>query len=153
HHYVVPKGRNPEFANMRGTTPPSGPITRDEITPGPILKSSPFYLDLYALADGKPTTRLQSVSYDDEGDFAAMNVKYLQPKVKRGPILLLECGYSHWKHWVLAGFPDGVRGKRSFVQDFLFGGEGDQYLIQTFDKTDSRGFLQVNEEEKSPDND
>ena len=26
HHYVVPKGRNPEFENMRGTPPPAGPL-------------------------------------------------------------------------------------------------------------------------------
>jgi hypothetical protein len=146
HHYVVPKGRNPAFENMRGSPPPTGPITRAEITPGPILKTSPFYLDLYALADGKPTTRLQSVSYEDEGDLSALNVKYLQPKAKRGPTLLLECGYTHWKHWVLAGFPDGVRGKRSFVQDFLFGGEGGTYVLQRFDTIDRHGFLQVDEE-------
>jgi hypothetical protein len=152
HHYVVPKGRNPAFENMRGSPPPTGPLTRVEITPGPILKSSPFYVDVYSLVNGKPT-RLHSVSYEDEGDLSAINVKYLQPKARRGPILLLECGYTHWKQWVLIIFPDGVRGKRSFVQEFLWGGEGETYILQKFEKTDARGYLQVDEEARESEGD
>lgn len=147
HHYVLPKGRNPDFESMRGSPAPKGPITRAEITPGPILKNSPFYVDVYSLTGGKPN-RLHSVSYDDEGDISSLRVKYLQPKTKRGPILLLEGGYTHWKNWVLILFPEGVRGKRAFVQDYLWGGEGETYILQKFDKTDSRGYLQVDEEER-----
>jgi hypothetical protein len=147
HHYVLPKGRHPEYENLRGSPSPTGPITRDEITPGPILKESPFYVDVYSLAGGKPT-RLHSVTYNDEGDISALRVRYLRPKEKRGPILLLEGGYTHWKSWVLLIFPDGIRGKRATVQDFLWGGEGETYILQQFDTTDPRGFLQVTEEER-----
>jgi hypothetical protein len=151
HHYVVPKGRNQALEDFTGRKPRTGAITRDEITPGPILKSSPFYVDLFVEASGA-WPRLHSLSYRDEGDISEILVKYLQPRSKRGPILLLSGGYTHWRRWVLLGFPEGIRAKKTFVQDFLHGGEGDYYVFQKFEKTDPRGYLLIDEETQNDEN-
>lgn len=147
HSYVIPKGPNQDFENYVGRKPGIGPITRDEILQGmPILESSPFFIDLFAEAGGS-WQLLHSLSYLDEGDSSKILVKYLQPRTRRGPILLLTRTNPHWKRWVLLGFPEGIRGKQTLVQDFLYGSEGNFfYTEQKFEKTDSRGFLVIEEE-------
>lgn len=151
HHYVTPRGRSKTGgAAAAGDKPDTTtPITRKDIFVGPALETSPFTLDLFArkTADGK-LTRFHTATYLDESDVSAITVKYLQPKKKLGPLLLLESGFTHWKSWHLIGYPDGVRGKRHFVQTFLWGGEGAAYIGQRFDKTDRRGFLLVEEVSK-----
>jgi len=145
HVYVVPKGRNPD--NPIAPEPgKKGPITRDEITVGTALQPSPFYVDLFSVSDSK-LTRLNSATYQEEGDVSHIFVKWLQPAKRRGPILLIESRQiSHYTHRMLIGFPDGLRGKRVFTQYFLAGGESETfYTVQQFDRTDARGFLMIEE--------
>src|SRR5690349_3870012 len=107
HYYVVPKGRNAaNYENYTGQKPVPGPITREEITAGPILKSSPFFVDLFVEESGA-WRLLHSQSYWDEGICTEIRVKYLQPRARRGPILLLSRRYPHYQGWTLIGFPDG----------------------------------------------
>jgi hypothetical protein len=145
HVYVVPKGRNPDnpITPMPGK---KGPITRDEITVGTALQPSPFYVDLFSVSDRK-LTRLNSATYQEEGDVSRIDVKWLQPAKRLGPILLLKSGQiSHRTHWMLIVFPDGLRGKHVVTQYFLTEDESETfYTVQQFDRTDARGFLMIEE--------
>jgi hypothetical protein len=147
HHYVVPKGRSQDYETYTTQKPPSGPITRDEITPGPILKISPFFVDAF-IEEGGAWRQLHSLSYWDAGITDTILVKYLQPRLRHGPILLLSRRQPHYLGWILLGFPDGIRKEKSFVQQFVSFGEGDYYAMQKFEKTDPRGYLLVEEESR-----
>jgi hypothetical protein len=143
HLSVVPKGRHPN--NPIEPALAKAPIKREDITEGPVLKESPFTLDIFATGKNGKLTRLHTLTYLDEGDISGITLKWLQPAQKQGPLLLIEGGYTHWKWWRVLGFPNGVRDKKQFDQYFLWGGEGDIYVTQRFDKTDKRGYLVVEE--------
>src|SRR5262249_48909668 len=121
--------------------------TRDEITVGRALQPSPFYVDVFSM-DGRELKHLNTATYQEVGDVSRIYVKWLQPAKHRGPILLLECGrmISDTTRWTLIAFPDGFRGKRVITRDFLTEVEGeDYYWVMSFDRTDTRGFLMIEE--------
>lgn len=110
------------------------------------LPFQPFFVDVFTVEGGKPVFRYRA-RYEDEAEPESVTLRWLRPAEKRGPILLVSGGFTHWRRWVLVGLPDGPRTPRSaFTQEFLCGGEGETYLTQTFDRTDGRGQLLVSEE-------
>lgn len=141
--YVIPKGRN-ENAGALTPAERAKPITRKEIFDGLTLKYSPFTMELYAAPNA--ITPLHTTTYFDEYNIWDISVKYLRPQEKKGPILLMSGGITHWRSWTLVVLPEGVEGKRVVLQRFLWGGEGGTGVEQKFDRTDPRGFLQVNQE-------
>lgn len=145
HVYVIPTAR----ARYSPQPPPPGhekdPITRKDIFPGMALEPSPFYVEVYTETKNNKVTRLHRNAFTNESDVSSVAVQYLRPAQKTGAVVVLEGGFTHWRQWTLVGFPNGFRGKSSFVQTFLWGGEGDISVEQTFDKTDERGFMQVSE--------
>jgi hypothetical protein len=110
------------------------------------LPFQPFFVDVFTVEGGKPVFRYRA-RYEDEAEPESVTLRWLRPAEKRGPILLVSGGFTHWRRWVLVGLPDGPRTPRSaFTQEFLCGGEGETYVTQTFDRADGRGHLLVSEE-------
>lgn len=142
HIYCVPKGRDPELKNLG--IDKSGPITREDITNGPSLVSSPFWLDVFADANAK--RRLNSIKFEEGHDVQDITLRWLEPKTRRGPVVLLKFGYTHWWEWQTFTFARGWSGPAQ-TQTFLFGGEGDIYSDFHFDRTDAQGNLIVVENE------
>lgn len=145
HLYVVPKGRGPYAPVQPEPGHEKKPITREDITVGPSLVASPFFLDLFTRSGSGKLTRLHSIRFTEEGDVNKIVTKWLQPARRRGPILALHFGATHWHTWWLIVFPQGFRGE-PLVQSFLWGGEGEEYLFQRLDQIDKRGFMLVEEE-------
>lgn len=145
HLSVVPKARNKYAPNAPEPGHEKDPITRADITPGMALESSPFVLEVWTRAPDGTLRRRHALPFTEEGDVVEITTRWLEPKAKRGPILLLHFGTTHWHRWLLAIFPDGVRGKRALQQTFLWGGEGETGVTQRFDSVDLRGVLQVRE--------
>jgi len=146
HLSVVPTDRNKGAYEMLGQTPKTGPITRDEITAFDMLTQSPFTLDVYAQKSGK-WSKINSVNFSQSKDVQEINTRWLNPKRKIGPVLLLHFGYTHWHEWEVITFPQGLQAPAAH-QTFLWGGEGEyNYVGQKFDKTDASGRMIITEEE------
>lgn len=144
HIYCVPKGRDPQLKNMG--VDKTGPITREDITPGPSLVPSPFWLDIFA--DANANQRLNSVKFEESQDVQDIVLRWLEPKARRGPIVLLKFGFTHWHEWQTFTFAQDWT-KPAHLQTFFFGGEGDIYNWFYFDRTGAQGRLIVAEEEGS----
>ena len=142
HLYCVPKGRAPELKGMG--IEKSGPITRADIFVGPSLIESPFWLDIFADTGAK--RRLNSVKFEETQDVSQIVLRWLEPQKRRGPVLLLEFGYTHWHEWQSFTFADGWN-RPAHWQRFLYGGEGEIYNSLRFDRTDGQGRLIVTENE------
>ena len=140
HIYCVPKGRAPELKELNAT----GPITRNNITPGPSLLPSPFCLDIFA--DSAANKRLNSVKFEETQDVGNIVLRWLEPAKRRGPVLLLNFGFTHWHEWQTFTFARGWN-DAAHRQTFFYGGEGDIYNFLRFDQTDAQGRLIVTEEE------
>jgi hypothetical protein len=143
HQYVVPKGRNKYRLEELPPAERAKPLTAGDILRGEQLEPSPFTVELYAAPDAPAP--LHAVTFRDECFPAEIFVKYLRPAEKKGPILLLNGGYTHWRSWTLILLPEGVGGKRALVQRFLWGAEGGTGVEQKFEKTDPKGYLQVDQ--------
>lgn len=144
HLYTIPAGYAKELEAM-GVEKHSGPIKREDISIGPSLTPSRFWLDIFSKNKGE-LKRLNSVPFIENKDAAEIKMRWLFPAKKQGPVLALHFGYTHWHEWVLFAFPRGFSGP-STVQQFLWGGEGGSYLIQRLDKADKAGRLMIAEEE------
>lgn len=144
HLFCVPAGRSPELKYFVDKVP-SGPIAREEITVGPSLKESPFFLDVLQTRGAK-WKRLNSVPFRESKDAQEILLRWLDPVTRRAPVLLLHFGYTHWHEWVVLTFPRGWSGP-AFSQIFLWGGEGDVGLMQRFDRRDAANRMVVEEEE------
>ncbi len=142
HIYCVPKSRDPELKNMG--VDETGPITRANITNGPSLASSPFWLDVFADANAK--RRLNSVKFEEGHDVQDITLRWLEPKSRRGPVVLMKFGYTHWYEWQTFTFAQGWT-KPAHAQTFFYGGEGEIYNDLRFDRTDAQGHLIVVEDE------
>lgn len=151
HVYTVPAGRitgsNPYYG---GTIPRAGsPFKRSDIAPGPssLITDSPFYLDLFAPASKSgQLKRINSVRFTESRDINGITTRYLQPKTKSGPMLLL--GFSSLSTYdiTVATFPKGLKAPAS-VDRFSGGGAGGGGVQLSFEGVDSRGFTTV---EKKP---
>ena len=142
HIYCVPRGRDPELKNMG--VEKIGPITREDITIGPSLMPSPFWLDIFADANAK--RRLNSIKFEEDKDVQDIALRWLQPKARRGAVILMKFGYTHWYEWQTFTFAQGWT-KAAHAQTFLYGGEGEIYNELHFDRTDAQGRLIVTEDE------
>ena len=142
---VVPAGRDPQAREFLGLDAVSGPITRGEIGRGAdFLLPSPFTLVLSQRENGI-WKRVNTARFTQTKDVVEIIPRWLDVKRKRGPVLLLHFGYTHWHEWEVFAFPDGLGG-RVHHQTFGFGGEGQNYVFQNFSSSDARGLLQVREE-------
>lgn len=65
---------------------------------------------------------------------------------RRGPVLLMKFGYTHWWEWQTFTFAQGWA-KPARAQTFLYGGEGGIYSEFRFDRTDAQDHLMVVENE------
>ncbi len=142
HVYCMPKGRAPELKNMGVER--IGPITREDITTGPSLTESPFWLDIFA--DSAANKRLNSAKFEETQDVQDVILRWLEPRTRRGPVVLLKFGYTHWYEWQTVTFARSWA-KPAHRQTFYFGGEGDIYNFLRFDRTDAQGRLIVTENE------
>ena len=142
HIYCVPTGRDPQLKSMG--VEKTGPITRADIGRGPSLAPSPFWLDVFA--DANANRRLNSVKFEEGQEVQDIVLRWLEPKARRGPIVLLNFGYTHWYEWQSFTFAQGWAGEAR-AQTFFYGGEGDVYNFVRFDRTDAQGKLIVTEDE------
>ena len=82
HLYVVPRGR---------LTDEKGPVRREEILGGTSIRRSPFYLELFERrSDG--LRKLSSAPFEEDGDVHRVEVRWLKPREKQFPVLLLRFG-------------------------------------------------------------
>lgn len=142
HIYCVPKGRDPQLKNMGIEV--TGPLTREDISTGPSLVTSPFWLDIFA--DSGAKRRLNSVKFEGNKDVQDIVLRWLEPKARRGPVVLMKFGYSHWYEWQTFTFARGWS-EPAHAQTFYYGGEGGIYNDLRFDRTDAQGRLIVVENE------
>ena len=133
HLYCKPTARSDEAVNMLGIEKKSGPITREEIMPVPGIKSSPFWLDVWQNSKQK-WQRLSSARYMQDKDVNEIVLRWLDPKTKRGPILLLNSGFTHWHEWDVFTYAKGWQ-QTPAHQTFGWGGEGESGITQSFDQT------------------
>lgn len=144
HLYTIPGARSPELEAITGEKR-TGPIKRDDISIGPSLNPSRFFMDVFS-KQGATLRRLNSVPFIENKDAAEITMRWLVPAKKQGPVVVMHYGYSHWHEWVLLIFPQGFSGPVT-VQEFFWGGEGDSSAIQRLDGIDKNGRMMIAEEE------
>jgi hypothetical protein len=145
HLWCVPKGYSMFFKD-NFPEQAKKPITVEQISAGEVLERSPFYLDAFVKDEKTKNWQFASrATFETIGDAHEIQTRWLRVKEKKGPVFLLSFGMTHWMEWQVVTFPKGIRGA-AFAQRFLYGGEGDSYVIQAFNKADAKGFLQVDEE-------
>jgi hypothetical protein len=145
HLFVVPVGRNTESIRNMGTTPPTGPIRREEIQDYDVLKPSPFTLEVFAKSNSR-WQRINSVTFSQTKNVQKIVTRWLYPKQKTGPVIMLHFGYTHWHEWEVITFAKGLRSPATH-QTFLWGGEGEyDYVSQKFDQTNAAGKMIIIEE-------
>jgi hypothetical protein len=144
HLYTLPVGHSPETEYL-GIEKRTGPVQREQITTGPSLLPSRFWLDVFARS-GASWKRVNSVPFIENKDANDIKMRWLYPAKKQGPVVLMHFGYTHWHEWVLLVFPQGFSGPYT-VQEFYWGGEGETGVMQRLDKTDKAGRLMIEEEQ------
>lgn len=144
HLYTLPAGYAAE-AQYMGLEKPTGPVKREHITTGPSLSPSRFWLDIFTRG-GTSWKRLNSVPFIQSKNANNIQLRWLYPAKKQGPVVLMHFGYTHWHERVLLAFPQGFSGAYT-VQEFFWGNEGEYGVMQRLDKTDKAGRLMIEEEE------
>lgn len=135
HVYCVPKG------HIDGT---AGPVTREDIGPGATIKTSPFFLDIFDTVGGK-LRRLNSVPFTSAGDCNQLEVRWLHPRRRRDPVILLRFGVGDVGDWMVVPLVHGLRGTPK-LQYFGFSADAEGSCTSYFDRTDRRGVLMIVEE-------
>jgi hypothetical protein len=145
HLSVAPAGRNTDSIRNLGLEPKTGPIKREEIQAHDVLKPSPFTLDVFSKVNSK-WRKINSVTFTQSKDVQEITTRWLNPKQKTGPVIMLHFGYTHWHEWEVVTFAKGLQSPATH-QTFLWGGEGEfNYVSQKFDKTDASGKMVITEE-------
>jgi hypothetical protein len=145
HLWCVPKGYSAFFKD-NFPEQAAKPVTREQITAGEILERSPFYLDVFVRDEKTKNWQFASrATFETVGNAHEVQTRWLRVREQKGPVFLLKFGITHWMEWQVVTFPKGIRGA-AFAQRFLYGGEGETYVMQAFKKADAKGFLQVDEE-------
>ena len=98
HVFCVPQGHSKEREQMFGEKQ-TGPVTRADISQGPSVEPSPFYLDLWAQSDAKNWRRINRVAFTQTKDVQEIALRWLDPRRKTGPFLALHFGFTHWHEW------------------------------------------------------
>lgn len=133
HLYCKPSGRSDEAADMLGLEKRTGPITREEIRPVPGIKSSPFWLDVWQNTSQKWQC-VSSARFMQDKDVNELVLRWIDPKNRTGPIVLLNFGFTHWHEWGVITYAKGWR-QTPAHQTFFWGGEGESGIFQRFDQT------------------
>ena len=135
HIYVVPGSQTA----VGGHTP----LRREEIVSGTSIVRSPFYADLLVREKGK-LKRLNTVSVTEDGD-CRVQLRWLEPKIRRGPVLLLRFGVGDEGEWHVFAFPDGIE-QAATHQFFGFtADEENEGNTLDLDGVDSHGMMTVQE--------
>lgn len=147
HVYVIPAGRIKGPNNYHsGALPAAGsPFTRSDIAPGPgsLITDSPYYLELFAPSpNGGKLKSINVVRFIESRDVNGISVTYLEPKLKRGPMLLL--GFSSLGTYdiTVATFPSGLTSPAS-IDRFSGGGAGGGGTQLDFTGVDKQGITIV----------
>jgi len=80
HIYVMPKSKR-DYSGAHS-------LRREDILAGTSLQRSVFYADILVREKGL-LKRLNSVTFQEDGDVAETQIRWLEPKARRGPVLLL----------------------------------------------------------------
>jgi len=143
----APIGLERRQALLHVYTVPQSPATKSngtDMESGTWMHRSRFYLDLFLREKGR-LKRLNTVSFEEEGQVNGSLLRWLEPKNHRGPVLLLRFSGMDGGAWHLFAFPEGV--ERAVVQKtFIFGGDRESSVAQEFDAMDSHGRMMVVEE-------
>ena len=135
HLYVVPQ-RKPSLRSKS--------IKREDVVPGSSIPDSPFYLDLFLPENGK-MQKVSSARFIEDGDVNRVEIRWLQPQRRRGPVILLRFGVGDEGEWWLVVFAKGIRAK-PVLQRVSFSSGRDSSCVSRFDRVDSRGFMIIQEE-------
>jgi len=103
------------------------------------LPDSPFYLTLFTQESGR-LRRVNAAKFAEDGDAHRLETRWLHPREKQGPVIMLRFGVGDEGEWVLVTYPDGIAG-RAFVQKIGFGGDQSYSSFWRFDLIDKRGVM------------
>jgi hypothetical protein len=119
------------------------PLTRTEMNEMPSLRLSPMCADVFLPTGKSNSWRLaNTMIWSDLVAPRACHARWLQPKRKRGPMLLIESDGFRATRWIVITFPDGVEGE-AHMQTFTGSGSAGADGWHRFDQTDKRGFLLI----------
>lgn len=135
HIYVCPKDK----LNSNGKA-----LTRDDISGGTSIQKSPFYLEIFD-EDRRPKRPLSSVRFVEDGNVNEVLVRWLRPKEKRGPVILMRFGVGDEGEWLIATYPRGPA-HRPVLQNLSFGADQTYMAKPHFDGIDRHGNLMIWEE-------
>ncbi len=135
HFYVVPNRRVGHKKE---------PINKEDIIAGSSIPKSPFFLDLFLHKNGK-LQKLNSVRFVEDGAIRQVEVRWLQARARRVPVILLRFGVGDGGEWVSITFAKGLRDTPS-IQTWGFSGDRDSSCFSRFDTLDSRGLMMIRED-------
>lgn len=141
HVFCVPKGHSKERETMFGEKK-TGSVTRADISDGPSVEPSPFYLDVWAQDGAKNWRRLNRVPFVETKDVQEIALRWLDPKSKTKPFLALHFGFTHWHDWETFTFAHGWT-QPSYQRTFNWGGEGGSGVSVRFDQTQNGRMIVV----------
>lgn len=136
---------------LNGAKQTSGPkrISRTEMLKGVRFQLSPICVDIF-MPTREPNTwhLVNTVIWSATEAPKEVQARWLQPKRKRGPVLLIRSGIPGITRWTVLTFPDGLDAgpytrTRSSVQTFMRSGSSGGAQRPRFDRVDKRGFLMV----------
>ena len=132
HVYAVPEAEKAKE---------SGASYKREDFMGLNIRRSYFTAD-FLLRKGSQLERLNRVTFRNHDGVNGILIKWLEPKARRGPVVCIHLGATHWLGWELIAFPDGVRG-RAVLKQFEYGGEGESGVEVQLDEVDRQGRMTV----------
>ena len=144
HVFCVPKGHSKERAMMLAEKK-TGPVTRADISGGPSVEPSPFYLDLWAQSDAKNWRRINRISFVETKDVQEIALRWLEPRSKTGPFLALHFGFTHWHEWQTFTFDKGWT-QPPYQRVFEWGGESGSGNSVRFDQVENGRMIVVEKE-------
>ena len=89
HVYAIPKSPKPRDSQS--------PYTRDDFLKLDVPKCQ-YVTDLLVRDNGK-LKRINQVMFKNTDGVNGIVVKWLEPKARRGPVIAIHTGYTHWLGW------------------------------------------------------
>lgn len=144
HLWCVPRGHSKEREQMTGEKR-SGPVRRQDIDNWPSVEPSPFTLDVFEVEEENPVgwKKLSRAVFTQSSDVQEIHTRFLDPRTRLHPVLLLHFGFTHWHDWEVFTLARGW-GSPIAHQTFGWGGEGESHVFQRFDRV-HRGRLVIDE--------
>jgi hypothetical protein len=109
---------------------------------------TPFRLEFWAKSAEQTYRKIASIPFTETGDCNALQSRWLYPKKKTGPMLLLRFGAGDVGDWMVFTWADGDLTKTPIQDIFGFSGDSeDYYIAPRFDTVDAQGRLAVRVDE------